>query len=1124
MHPPARKTVHRARSLRDWSGAAAGSAGALGSELVVECQACGRSHREGVAFCGACGARLAHTCAACGHANPVEHRYCESCGATLGSEAETAERRQLTILFADLAGYTRLSELVDPEDLHRVVQAYQAVCARAVAEFDGRIAQYLGDGVLAYFGLPTAHEDDARRAVKAALAIRAAVPALNEALRGSLPRGPDGRIAVRIAVHTGAVVVGDIGAGERRERSALGGAPNLAARLQQVAGADSIVVTKETRLLLGSGFDLEDLGEMSLKGVTEPVQAFRVLRERASAREPSLRAAPTPLVGRGEDLERLLACWAAALQGRGRAVLIEGEAGIGKSRLVAALRERLAADAAWVECRCSPYHTSSVFHPVIELIERSAGIAPEDSVEDRLAKLKQSLAGADPEGAAALPLFAALLSLPAEGDPSTSPEARRRRTLDALVGWLVRSARARPAVLVVEDVHWIDPSTRELVLAIVERAVDSPILTLLTQRTGVTDVPGSGIERHLLHPLRDEDARQIARNVAGAQELPAVVLEEVVRRTDGVPLFVEELTKAVIESGARGGASSVGSGSVEGGLPIPSTLQDSLMARLDRLGTAKQVAQLASVIGREFSWDVLVALSPSNEGGLRAAVTRLVEADLIRERESQRSYVFKHALVQETAYGSLLRGERRRVHAKLAQILEERFPEQVSAQPEVVARHWEGSSAGERAIELYRLAGDLAMRRSARPEAIEHYSRAISLLTRIDDPDLRARRELALLVALGAPLVATKGYGNPEVERSHRRARELCREVGEGPELHQALSGLFLFHQARAEIDEAARHAGELLAFGERASDPFVTAWGHFFSAVPDYYRGSYAAALDHLERALRLHDPSVPIAPGYVHEHDPRVSALCYAAMTAWTLGDELRARDWIAAAIRAARALASPFNLGFALSYSTIVHFVRGDAPNVRETAAEAVGICEEHELPVYLGVSLMLQGWATAKLGDGDRGIAQMRLGLAKAAATGTRIEAPRALGALADAQLAAGNAKAALDTATSALAIAEQKGTHFWDAELLRLRGESLLAQGPESEPQATECLQRALDVARSQHALGLELRVATASAEGLFARGDIAGAQDLLAPVLARFAVSVDSPDLDRGRDLLARLA
>ena len=1071
-------------------------------------------------------------CQACGHANPALHRFCGVCGRPLesseGAAGLAAERRQLTILFADLAGSTRLSQHLDPEDLHLVVHAYQEVCARAITDFGGRVAQYLGDGILAYFGQPEAHEDDARRAVKAGLGIVRALPALNARLHHELSSDPAEPLHVRIAVHTGPVVVGQIGAMDWHERSALGRAPNVAARLQQIAELDTVVVSDDTRRLLGRSFELEDLGLVALRDVEGPVHTFIVRGERTPgdaslfAGEPAL----TPLVGRDADLDALVACWTAARNGRGQVMVVEGEPGIGKSRLVWALRERLAGDApAWIECRCSPYHTSSAFHPVIKLIERRAGIEATDAAPERLAKLARSLPESGEQGDEALSLFAALLSLPTEHDARSSPEARRRRTLDLLLGWLLRSARAQPTVLVVEDAQWIDPSTRELVTQIVDRVGTVPLLVLVTQRPGADSGAHEKAQKQVLRALDPDETRRLVRDVAHPRKLPASVLEAVVRRTDGVPLFVEELTKTVIESlGAdtREGARSPG---VEADLPIPTTLQDSLTARLDRLGAVKRVAQLASVIGREFSSDVLAALSGTDEVGLMAALGRLVEAGLVREHQGGPlgAYRFKHALVQETAYRSLVRNDRRRTHAELAQTLEERFPNLVAGAPEVVARHWDESGEGERAIELYHRAGDHAMARSARTEAIEHYSRAITLLPRIDDLARRARRELALLVALGVPLVATRGYGNPDVERSHARARTLCAEVGEGVELYQALSGLFMFHSARAEIAAAARDSAELLAFGQRASDGFVTAWGHFFSSMPHYYRGENHACLEHLERALAVYPPAGPVASGYVHEHDVRVASHCYAAMTACSVGDAAQSLERIRQAIDCARASPHPFNLGFALSFATIVYFVRGDAAQVLATASAAVEICQEQEFPVYLGVGLMLRGWATARLGDPERGIAELRLGLAQAASAGTRIEAPRALAVLADAQLAAGIAKEALDAVATGLAIAEQKGTHFWDAELLRLRGEALLLQEGARDAEAGACFRGALNVARAQDARALELRAALSEAGRLHRRADCVGAKALLAPIVAGFDRATDLPDLRAAHSLLTSL-
>ena len=649
-----------------------------------------------------------------------------------------AERRQLTVLFCDLVDSTRLASQLDPEELRQVVQAYQATCAKVIARFEGHIAQYLGDGLLVYFGYPLAHEDDAQRAVRAGLGIIEAMGQLHTSL------GPEREVhlAVRLGIHTGLVVVGDVGGGARQEQLALGETPNVAARLQGLAAPNTLVISAATFQLLGGFFACQPLGTPLLKGLAQPLAVYRVLYE--SMARSRLEAASstgwTPLVGREQEIGVLLERWAQVKDGLGQVVLLSGEAGIGKSRLVQVLTDQVAAEPrAWLTpCQCSPYHQHTALYPLIDLLERVVlRFDREESPQQKVGKLEGFLVQYGLPLAEAVPLCAALLSLPLPADyaPVTvSPEQQKQQTLHALLTILLRIAAQQPVLFVMEDLHWVDPSTLELLSLLVDQGPTARILTLFTFRPDFSP-PWTG-RAHLtqltVNRLPRRQAVEVIRQVAHGKVLPAEVVEQIVAKTDGVPLFVEELTKMVLESGLLQERDE--RYALTGPLPplaIPATLHDSLMARLDRLAAVKALAQLGATLGREFSYALLRAVAPWDEGIVHQGLHQLVAAEFLYQRgvPPQATYTFKHALIQDVAYQSLLRSTRQQYHQRIAQALEAQFPETVETQPELVAQHYTAAGCHEQAVLYWQRAGQHASDRSANLEAISHLTTGIELLT-----------------------------------------------------------------------------------------------------------------------------------------------------------------------------------------------------------------------------------------------------------------------------------------------------------------------------------------------------------------------------------------------------------
>jgi class 3 adenylate cyclase/tetratricopeptide (TPR) repeat protein len=1067
-------------------------------------------------------------CPVCQYQASPAAKFCEHCGeqfpnADLSGEGE---RRHLTVMFCDLVGSTPLAATLDPEDLHALLRRYQETCARVVTQYDGYIAQYLGDGLLVFFGYPRAHEDDAQRAAHAGLGMLEALARLDEALEAE--RGI--RLSARIGIHSGSVVVGKIGGDERRPKQVFGHTVNLTERLQGLAEPDSIAVSAETLRLLGGRFITADLGSHALKGVDAPVAVHRVLGP-ADPREQRRDAGVirTPLIGRKQEVALLLDRWEHATEGVGQVVLLSGDPGMGKSRLVQVLRERLAREPhAWLECNGSVYRENSALYPVVDLVEQGFDLSRDDSPEQKVEKIERELEEKGLPLAANVPLFTDLLSLPR---PDRYPalgiraEAQRRRTLVALGDWLVAVAEKRPVVVVVEDLHWLDPSTLELLGSLIDRSPAARLLLLLTYRP-VFEAPWgsrSHLSRLVLHRLTRRQIAEMVEGVTAGRRLPDEVLRQVVAKTDGVPLFVEELTKAVLESDLlEPGEQHYEVSRRHLALAIPSTLADSLTARLDRLGPAKELAELASVLGRKFSHELLAAaVSPASP---EADLARLVSAELLYRRGDppHATYRFKHALIQEQAYQSLLKSTCQEFHGRVAAVLEARFPERVESEPEELARHHAGAGHWEEAVRYYERAGERATLRSAYTEAVAHLSSGIEALGRIPASSERDRQELALRISLGPPLIGTRGYGDPEVETIYTRARELSETVGDTPQLFESVWGLANYQQARARLALAMVLGQELVEIAEGAGDPQLLSWSHLQSGATRFWRGEYAESLTHLEQAITSYDPAeywfLPGAP------DPYVAAQVYAGLVLWQLGQTERAVEASREGLRAARERRHPFSLGIALCFNGSLHQQRGDAQAAREVGEEVIPVATEHDFPLWRGWGGLVVGWSRARTGEGDRGVEVIQGALAEIAETSSSLGAPAALMMLADAQLVASQWGDAAATAAGALALAEQLDHHAWDAELRRLRGVALLEERGSDDPEVERCLWRAYESARGEESKPYELRAATSLCRLLNQRGIKEEARALLAGAVGRFPDDPGSPDLPDARELLRKLS
>jgi class 3 adenylate cyclase/DNA-binding winged helix-turn-helix (wHTH) protein/tetratricopeptide (TPR) repeat protein len=1096
--------------------------------------------------------------ATCQHDNPASAAFCNRCGAPLSepdvsapesqretspesipqetaaeSPASGAERRQLTVMFCDLVEATALSGQLDPEEFRAVMRAYQQVCADVIDAFDGYIAQYFGDGLLVYFGYPLAHEDDAQRAIRAGLAILAGLETLNARLQ----RDIGVQLAIRIGVHTGLVVIDEVGAGARQEPLALGHTPNLAARLQDMAAPNTVVISAATHHLVEGYFLCDSLGSHDLKGVVQPVTGYRVLRD--SGAQSRLDVAPihgiTPLVGRTSEMALLRERWSQVQEGVGQVILLSGDAGIGKSRLVHVLKDHVAQSVhTLLECRCSPYAQNSAWHPMIELLQRLLNWLPTDSRDDKQVKLEQFLRARRLPLEENLPLFAILLALPLPNMPYRdilfSPQEQRQIILHTLLALLLAFAAEQPLLWIVEDVHWSDPSTLALIDLVMEQGPTPSICTVLTCRP--TFQPVWGVRAHLtpltLSRLSRAQVEMMIERVTGGKRLPDEVVSRLLDKTDGVPLYIEEMTKAVVESGWLQEAD--GQYTLRGPLPelaTPVTLQDSLMARLDRLGSAKHIAQLGATIGREFSYTLLLAVAGVEEAILQQELDRLLRAELVYQRGviPQATYLFKHALIQDTAYQSLLKERRRHTHQRIVEALEGQGSTAMLPPPEVFAHHATQAGLLSRASDYWRRAGEHAFQSGAYQEAAEHFQRGLDLLLSLPDDAKRSQRELDLLIALGPCLMILHGMGVPEVERLYTRAYALCQHVQETPQLFPALRGLRSFYWIRAELRTARALEERLLALAQSQQDPALLTEAHMTAGLSLTSLGAFALAREHFEQALLHCDPAsrhtVKTTP------HPEVACRLYRGLALWHLGYVDQARARIHEGLAIAEQLAHPVHQVYAEHIGAMFFLLYRDPLAARQWAEAVATHTTAYGFPLMVDTAQFVRGWVLAQEGAGEEGIEQMQRSIAVYRSRNGELSIPRRLAFLAEAYGRLGQIEAGLELLAEAEALIDTYGERLFWAEIYRLKGE-LLQQVAESRRDAEAspelCFLRALEIAREQQAKIFELRAAVSLSRLWQQRGKSAAARELLAQTYHWFTEGFGSPDLQDAQELLAELA
>jgi class 3 adenylate cyclase/tetratricopeptide (TPR) repeat protein len=1034
-----------------------------------------------------------------------------------------AERRHLTVMFVDLVGSTAMSTQLDPEDMREVIRAYQNAVTGEITRFEGHVAKLMGDGVLAYFGWPRAHEDDAERAVRAGLAVTHAISQLRTRAAKTL--------LTRVGVATGLVVVGDlVGEGAAQEQAVVGDTPNLAARLQGAAEPGMVVIADETRHLVGDLFVLRALGRQSFKGIQEPTPAFAVITERAVESRFAARQVGggdvEPIVGRDQELALLLERWHHAKSGEGQMVLLSGEAGIGKSRVTEALIDAARGGPHFLlRHQCSPYHGDSALYPVIQQLVQAAGFAEDDSPDRRLDLLENLLARATEKIDESAPLIAALMGLDGTsryGALTLTPQQRRSRILGVLIDQFKGLASRKPLLWVIEDAHWIDPTTLELIELALDPMQSVSVLVLVTSRpTFVASFASHpNVTQLALNRLGRTATQSIVDRITRGKRLPEVLLDEIAARTDGVPLFVEEMTKAVIESGAlREGEDAYHLDGPLSALAIPTTLHDSLMARLDRLHPVKEVAQTAAVIGRSFDHHTIGALAALPEVELADAMSRLVEAVLVFRRGTppDATYLFKHALVRDAAYESLLKAKRIILHTRLVDVLESRG----NTAPEVKAQHAEAAGLPERALDYWEEAGMQALARSAYKEAIASLENAIRLCRAMGDDGRWKRREQDLHLALGQALIANQGYQAPAALRAFERALLLADQIGDATSPLPALYGQWAYHYVGGTGGGELAHRFAVLAETRAETGPRLV--GLRMLALERFHEGHFEDSLALLKKAVDSYDPIAHRDLAHRFGHDPRTAAANYQAWSLWHLGFPDQAARISEDNLSWTRGIEHANTTGLALCYGVTTTNIWLRRPDRVETAArEGVRFAEEMSLALWHAFGLIHLGWALSQQGTA-LGLDEIELGLREVEQIGAGRLKPLHFSLAADAYLRAGrhdDARGSIDKAFTALVHGNDLALA---AELHRKRAALLLAAGAGDRGAAEVDLRRALEIARQQKAKSLELRAARDLAWLMAERGERPQAADLLSYVYGGFTEGFDTLDLKEAKALLDQL-
>ena len=1081
----------------------------------IQCNACGHDNRAGANFCSNCGKNLERLCPKCSVALTMTARFCDNCGtAVKDSNSKTtntsvnesttvathtvsdtdndtdkfifsnpAERRQLTVMFCDMVNSSGISEQLDPEELRNVFAAYRSNCQVVVKRFGGHIARYIGDGLLVYFGYPVSYEDSTYRAVRAALDIVESIESLNsEFSKLGI------KLAVRVGINTGKVVVGDIGTGNERESmGVVGEVPNLAARLQASAYPGDVVIGDNTRRLIEGMFELDDLGQQAYKGISVPVHAWRICKERNEPErfESSAKGMLSSLIGRDAEISLVRERWKQVSEGDGQVLLLSGEAGIGKSRILKQFRDSLKEDRHWrFLYYCSTHHQSSAFYPIIAQIEHRLGFDATDNNETKLKKLENELESLGIPRQKNLPLYAFLLGFTIDGkQPEGDPQQLKQKCIAALINFYCALAKRAPIVMIVEDIHWLDPSTFELLDLWIEQLQSERCFLILTFRPEF--MPPWRHHSHFtsltLNRLSRKESEAIVSDITGGKALPSQVLDDIIAKTDGVPLFLEELTKMVIDSNLLENID--GEYSLQhpiSSLAIPESLQDSLMARLDQLALAKELAQLAATLGRRFSHKLLAAASGLSEEKLHSSIMKLLDAELIYQRGTAPDcvYEFKHAMVQDIAYQTLLKSTRLRYHQRIAQLLENRFSDEIDNNPELLAHHYTEAQIADAAVTHWHRAGQKAVSRSENLEAIDHIYKGLDTLRQLPDNNQRAKLELELQITLAVPLTSVKGYAAPDVRQIYTRARELCVQIGDTPQLFPALYGMWRFYLMRGEYTTAEELSKQLAEIANNSNNLAFCAAASRSVGATFFYQGKLSSARKHLEDVITLQESDEYRSSAMMFDVvDVEVVSHGYNAWTLWLQGFPDQAREHSEIAVKLAHRLSHQFSIALATSFAAWTYQFCDNKPQTSKLAESSLKLSQKYSFQFWVGWAKILQAWSNEEQDLKLSKDKYMEKGLQEWHTTGSQLGQTYFLTLLAETTASTGKIDQSLTILEKAQAFAEQSGELFWQAEIYRTKGEILMQSSADTDNDAESCFKRALKIASQQNSKSLELRAA-----------------------------------------------
>jgi class 3 adenylate cyclase/predicted ATPase len=1039
--------------------------------------------------------------------SPVQHRE--------------AEFRQITVMFCDLVGSTQLSEKLDPEDLQRIIDSYRRECSTAIRRYGGEVARYLGDGVLAFFGWPYAHEDDAPRAVHAALEIVSVVTKISESVT----------LACRVGVCSGPVVVGEIrNSTASWSMDAVGETPNIAARLQTLAEPDTVLISESTRRLVSATFDLQGLGPQALKGITEPVRAYRVLAAKSAGSrfEAAHAGTLTPLVGRSSELRLLLDRWEKVKEGDGQVILLSGIPGVGKSRLLHELKSHVEEEPhILLHHQCSPYHNQSAFHPVIEQIEQAAHLIAREADADKITKLQAYLPRSTNSSIEPLLLIANLLSISTENQQHLSeltPQQIKNRTISTLVEMLLAFSVQRPTLCIFEDAHWLDASTLELLELMISRIAHARVLLIVSSRPEFrpTWLAHANVSTHSLTRLSQAEVKTMIRDLLRGGNMPQKLVDQIIEKADGVPLFIEELTSSTLSAPLR---ETLGHTEQPASLRVPETLSDALMERLDRAAPSRRVAQIAAVIGREFSDDLLSAAARIDEEDMQSALSLLEQADIIYRVGISPfvRFAFKHVLLRDAIYDSLLKSKRQQIHADIAAILVHDFPKLVENQPEVLALHYQEASNHQMAIRYWFESGQRALAHSANVEAIANFRKALQLLNALPETPERIKQEIDIQLALGIPLIAVRGYTAAETREAFSRARTLCLRLGDIPEYFQALFGLWGNHWMCGKNDEALRMADEFLSRSRALSDPVLLMVANRVMGSTLLTLGDFQSSASHFEETIRLSTGREERPLYNLYMVGPRAASLLLLSWDLWILGYPDQALSRVSEALASGKDLGHPYTVAFAHYMTSVVHLLRGDAAHALESAERSFEMSQEQRFSLYAILSRISRGRAIGELGRLGEARVELTQGIDEARRNGVGFMLPMMDSWLADVHTKTGENEYALSFVERALTNIGDVTGRSWEAELHRQRAQILLALDPSKLREAESHLQKSIEVARGQSAKSLELRAATNLAELWRAQGRPDEARALLEPICHWFNEGAETADLKQARDAQSAL-